>query len=106
MAPTLVDHVVADAGAFLKKAPLQVRVQRVRVVIDVLLQRLHVCVPDAACWDSVKPNEAKLTEADVEGALSSAMTATALKTGLLRVLFNFTFMSAVSMFSSTERTVG
>lgn len=25
MAPTLVEHVVADAGAFLKKAPLQVR---------------------------------------------------------------------------------
>lgn len=24
MAPTLVEHVVADAGAFLKKAPLQV----------------------------------------------------------------------------------
>lgn len=25
MAPTLVEHVVADAGAFLKKVPLQVR---------------------------------------------------------------------------------
>lgn len=25
MAPTLVEHVVADAGAFLKKAPLQVK---------------------------------------------------------------------------------
>lgn len=103
MAPTLVEHVVADAGAFLKKAPLQVRVQRVRVDIDVLLQRLHVCVPDAACWDSLKSNEAKLTQANVERALCSAMTATALKTEFM--LFNFTFMSTVSMFSSTERTV-
>lgn len=33
MAPTLVEHVVADAAAFLKKAPLQVRFHRCSALI-------------------------------------------------------------------------
>lgn len=55
MAPTLVEHVVADAGAFLKRAPLQVRTRDPRTGERVCRYLGDAARPECGCggWGGI-----------------------------------------------------
>lgn len=62
MAPTLVEHVVADAGAFLKKVPLQVRFRAVFLPSEAPPRRIEASVssqPPAVALLLIAINDAR-----------------------------------------------